>query len=292
MRGQHRVVGFGCTPQDSTVGTTAAGYSTAAATRPGGRVPMVRSGTTSGLSQNVQSTDLLACDKCVLNQVRHMRQLDLALKTWGGRRRGAGRKPRPGRPNVPHRRRDPHVSRCPAHVTLRAISGLQSFRGLLYAPIHRALVAASTPRFRVFQFSVQADHLHLLVEADGPTAFERGVRGLAVRVAKAVNRAIGRRGRVWADRYHARMLQKPREVRNALVYVLNNWRKHVPGARGLDPRSSATWFTGWSSPTKPRAESSPVVAARTWLARVGWRVWGCISIDECPRLERRRRARP
>jgi len=80
----------------------------------------------------------------------------------------------------------------------------------------------------------------LLVEADTPTGFERGVRGLAIRVAKAVNRVLARHGRVWGVRYHARLLRTPREVRNALVYVLNNFRKHFHAARGLDPCSSAT----------------------------------------------------
>ncbi len=62
---------------------------------------------------------------------------------------------------------------------------------------------------------------------------------------REVNRALGRTGKVWADRYHARALTKPREVRNALVYVLNNVKKHRPGFRGLDVCSSAPWFTGW-----------------------------------------------
>src|SRR4030095_7641426 len=121
-----------------------------------------------------------------------------------------------------------------------------------------ALAAASTERFRVLQFSVQADHLHLLVEADEPTGFERGVRGLAIRVAKAVNCALGRRGHVWGDRYHARLLRTPREVRNALVYVLNNFRKHIRGARGLDPRSSARWFDGWRRAVGPVIEPRPI----------------------------------
>jgi hypothetical protein len=145
------------------------------------------------------------------------------------------------------------------------------------------VAAASTDRFRVLQFSVQADHLHLLVEADEPTGFERGVRGVAIRVAKAVNRVLGRRGRVWGDRYHARLLQTPREVRNALVYVLNNFQKHVRGARGLDPRSSARWFDGWSTTVAAAAGRSPVASGRTWLMRVGWRVHGLIGVQETPR---------
>jgi putative transposase len=135
----------------------------------------------------------------------------------------------------------------------------------------------------------QCSTLHLLVEADGPTEFERGVRGLAIRVAKAVNRALGRAGRVWAERYHARLLRTPREVRNALVYILNNFRKHLRGARGLDPCSSARWFNGWRSAPVHTIDASPVAPASTWLARVGWRRHGLIDVDEGPRPARARR---
>jgi len=133
-------------------------------------------------------------------------------------------------------------------------------------------------------------NLHLLIEADEPTAFERGVRGLMIRVAKALNRILGRRGRVWGDRYHARLLRTPREVRNALIYVLANWKKHEPGAHGFDPRSSAAWFDGWKA-TPPLAATRPVARARTWLASVGWRRRGLIDVDESPSSRAGRSAR-
>ena len=213
-----------------------------------------------------------------------MQQLELRPRTWGGRRDGAGRKPAPGRRSVPHRSRAPHHRHYPAHVTLRACAAVPSLRsGRLLLVIQRALAAASTSCFRVLQYSVQGDHLHLLVEADGPTGFERGVRGLAIRVAKAVNRALRRAGSVWGDRYHSRMLRTPREVRNALVYVLNNFKKHFRGARGLDPCSSARWFDGWCSTTERVLDTSPVARPSTWLARVGWRRRGLIDIEESPR---------
>ena len=168
----------------------------------------------------------------------------------GWKRDGAGRKPKASRRAVPHARRSPHDPRCPAHVTLRACSGVPSLRDERLLPTLRtALRAASTARFRVLAFSVQADHLHLLVEADEPTGFVRGMQGLAIRVAKAVNHMLGRAGRVWGDRYHTRVLRTPREVRAAFVYVLNNFRKHVRAAFGLDPYSSARWFDGWATPS-------------------------------------------
>jgi hypothetical protein len=119
----------------------------------------------------------------------------------------------------------------------------------------------------------------LLLEADSPTGFDRGVRGLTVRVAKAVNRALGRHGRVWADRYHARLLRTPREVRNALVYIVNNVRKHVARARGIDPCSSARSFDGWRHPLTA-VHQSPLPRARMWLATIGWRLRGLIDVDE------------
>ena len=87
--------------------------------------------------------------------------------------------------------------------------------------------------FGSLHFSVQSNHVHLMVEARDKAHLSKGMRGLAIRVALAVNRALRRRGRVWSDRYHARALRTPREVRNGLVYVLANWKKHlrVPRAR-------------------------------------------------------------
>ena len=114
--------------------------------------------------------------------------------------------------------------------------------------------------FRICHFSVQGNHIHLLVEATDRQALSRGVQGLAIRMARAVNRTLRRRGRVWADRYHRRDLATPREVRHALTYVLENARKHRPDFRGMDPCSSAV-----------PAARGVVADARTWLLRVGWR---------------------
>jgi hypothetical protein len=91
---------------------------------------------------------------------------------------------------------------------------------------------------------VQSNHLHLLVEAESREALSRGVQGLAVRLARAVNRTLVRCGRVFAGRYHRRDLATPREVRHALVYVLVNHRKHGLRPEAIDSCSSGPWFTG------------------------------------------------
>src|SRR5947208_9262370 len=211
---------------------------------------------------------------------RALQQLTFpAPRTWGGRRAGAGRKPAPGhRPGVPHNKRPLHHAGHPVHVTIRTGPTIGCLRATHVFPGVRSALAASSRRgFRVVHFSVQDDHLHLIVEADDRAALARGVRGLAIRVARAVNRALGRRGAVCADRYHARALTSPRAVRHALVYVLMNRRKHCAGERGLDPCSSAAYFDGWRKPLGTVVSRAPVVRARTWLAAVGWRRHGLID---------------
>jgi REP-associated tyrosine transposase len=215
------------------------------------------------------------------------RPLQLAFpapRTWGGHRPGAGRKPTPGRrPGVPHRPRLPHTSSHPVHVTLRAGPAVHCLRAARVFPaVCAALAVASGPGFRLLQFSVQDDHLHLIVEADDAPAFARGLRGVAIRVARAVNRALGRRAAVWGDRFHARALTTPRAVRHALVYVLMNRHKHHGGEAPLDPCSSAAWFDGWRQPVGRVPGPAPVVPARTWLAAVGWRRHGLLSFEERP----------
>jgi putative transposase len=134
----------------------------------------------------------------------------------------------------------------------------------------------------VVQFSVQRDHVHLIVEAKA-AALALGARGLAIRIALAINRALRRRGPVWGDRYHARPLRTPREMRHGLVYVLMNFRKHRPGDRGvIDPCSSAWWFDGFRERTPRTPDPPPVCRPRTWLARVGWRRRGLLRASERP----------
>src|SRR2546426_3496199 len=214
-----------------------------------------------------------------------------APRTWGGGRAGAGRKPTPGRrPGVAHGARPPHLAAHPVHVTLRSGRAVRCLRAARVFPaVRRALAAASHGGFRVLHFSVQDDHLHLIVEADDLRVLGRGLRGLAIRVARAVNRALGRSGAVWGDRYHARALTSPRAVRNAIVYVLMNRWKHCGEERGLNRCSSALWFNGWRDAVATVPAVAPVVRARTWLAAVGWRRHGLLGIDERPRGDRGRR---
>jgi putative transposase len=165
---------------------------------------------------------------------------------------------------------------------------------VLFLAIRRALSRTGRSWFRVVQFSVQANHVHMIIEAKDNASLSRGMIGLSVRLARAFNAALGRRGAVWSERYHGRALKTPREVRNGLVYVLMNHRKHAAAGRaltgflkGFDVCSSAWWFSGWALPPSVGppwpAETIPVMAAETWLARTGWKRHGLIRFDESPK---------
>ncbi len=185
--------------------------------------------------------------------------------TWGGQRVGAGRKPGVGRKNVPHRARVRHVPAHPVHVVLR--SKVRSLRSqLLFPAVRRALARANRARgdFRIVHFSVQADHVHLIVEADAVRSLSPGVQGLAVRVARAVNRVVSRRGALWGGRYFARDLSSPRAVKHAVRYVLDNFRKHGERVRGdRDPCSSVVYEVRRSG----AHEHVPISVPKTWLGR-------------------------
>ena len=186
---------------------------------------------------------------------------------------------------MPRRARPAHDAAHPVQVTLRTTRAVRCLRSArLFPAIRRALAVSSHAGFRIVHFSVQDHHVHLLVEGETRERLSGGLRGLAIRIARAVNRVLGRRGAVWADLYHARALSTPREVRHSIVYVLTNRKKHDPGATGLDPCSSAGWFDGWRTPPTPRREDPPpVVSPRTWLALVGWRRHGLVGLEERPR---------
>jgi putative transposase len=239
--------------------------------------------------------------------------LDFKRPGRGGARKGAGRKPGP-HPKTPHRARPRHYFGHPVHVTLRAALG--SLRSQLLYPTVRIAISLATrhapERFRIVHFSVQSNHLHLIVEAAERRALSAGVHGLEIRITRYINKLLRRRGSFWADRWHGRALKSPREVRNALVYVLANFRKHSsrPVPPGADPCSSGAWFHGWrvdaqrgsprlgarppplagrSWPVPPTDEKVPVSEPTTWLLREGFLRAGRVRLDEAPRSDRQPR---
>ena len=187
-------------------------------------------------------------------------QLDIKFRSHGGRRAGAGRR-RGAR--VSHDAR-PRFRKLPVHTTLRVRPDVRSLRrpDLFEAVTGAINEGAQRPRFRVVHFSVLGNHLHLIVEADDQQALSRGMQGLGIRMARALNRALRRRGPVFADHYHAHHLRSPTETARAVAYVLGNFRHHF-GDAGLAP--------GFIDPCSSEARFDAVAQPCTWLLTVGLR---------------------
>jgi REP element-mobilizing transposase RayT len=155
----------------------------------------------------------------------------------------------------------------------------------MFACVLQQIRLASARYHRIVHFSVQSNHIHLVVEANDRGRLSQGMKGFGVRVARRLNQLLECRGGVWADRYHARPLATPREVRNVLVYVLRNRAKHG-GAAGADLCSSGSYFDGWkeqpASRTRASPDDRPVALPETWLLNVGWKRLGEIRSDELP----------
>ena len=224
-------------------------------------------------------------------KLRRPKQSEIAFRTWGGRRNGAGRKPKGAKAGVKHARRGSVPRGSCVHVTLRALPDVRRLRGRKPWAAVRAAARTVLQRagFRICELSLMANHVHAIVEATDRTALSRGMNAFCTSLARRLNGALGRTGRFFGDRYHARVLTTPLEVKRALAYVLNNSRRHAAQrgeslARGwLDPYSSARAFTGWRNAepqtgTDPAWHSTPA----TWLLRIGWRRHGLLDIDAIP----------
>ncbi len=198
-----------------------------------------------------------------------------------------------------HRRREHFGMPLPAHVTLRMRADVPSLRNVpIVHEIERTFSRGCARRgFRLVHYSLQTNHAHLVVEARDRDALGRGMKAIGARLARAVNRVAERSGPVLAERYHLRLLPTPKEVRNALRYVLLNARRHAAKAAAvatkavrLDPASSARWFEGWkrkalvTDDAEPAARPArpPVARARTWLLSVGWRRHGLLDPADVP----------
>lgn len=221
----------------------------------------------------------------------------------GGKRPGAGRKPNGAVAMVTHLRRAPHDAAHPLHISMKAVPDMPSLR---QARVVRVIAHAMRQvhdlrqdgEFRIAQFSIQDTHVHLLAEAADARALARGMASLSIRIARAINPVLGRDGKVWQDRYDARELTTPKEVRDALVYVLLGSIKHKPDriAAGrkqpstselVDVRcTSAPWFDGFApaivatlrqTTSQAHLADPPVAPATTALLTTAWRKHGLID---------------
>ena len=194
------------------------------------------------------------------------RQIQTELfKVRGGKHRGAGRRVAPGkRAGVSHKAREKFAKPTAVHATVRMKWGVWNLRARRCRSLIEGALLALRRRggFRVIEFSIQGNHIHLVVEADDSVALSRGMQSLCIRLARSLNRLMKRTGKVFDDHFHSRTLNNPSAVANAIGYVLTNQEHHF-SLQGLDPCSSFALEENRRAELLPR----PV----TWLLRGGWR---------------------
>jgi REP element-mobilizing transposase RayT len=227
-----------------------------------------------------------------------------------------GRPPKAGA-GVSHAKRPELPANAALHITLRVVAEIARARlrtRSAYMAIREAAITVlKHEAFHIVQLSIQGTHVHLLVEAASREALSRGMQAFEISAAKHINAAMSRagtwwerrtgrivarrrKGRVFGDRYHEERITNPAQARNALAYVLNNWRKHREDrgerSRGwhIDPFATGWAFDGW----KERADTPfawkvpdeyrpiPVWLPRSWLLKTGWRKYGLIRTHEVP----------
>ncbi len=222
---------------------------------------------------------------------RRFHQLEFEFRQHGGKRKGAGRKPKNDEPGMPHRQRAKKNRNEPLHVTVSLADGLPSLRRGGALKLVLAALSASSDRhgMRIVHYSIQRDHVHMLVEADDRECVARAMNALLSPLARALNKLWGRRGKVFPERYHDEVISTPTQARNALRYVLQNGKKHgVVAQASIDLCSSAPSFDGWRErPSIAAIPTAPVVAtvapASTWLLATGWRRHGLLDLHELPK---------
>lgn len=239
---------------------------------------------------------------------RHVQQ-DLPLPAANRTRKnkpGAGRPRKSGPKGESHRKRPRFEKLRVIHSTLRLVRGFGSLRKRdTYFAIRRATQAVlGRHDFRIVHLSPEDEHIHVLCEADNHEALWRGMQAFQISAAQHLNQALSkrtgksRRGKVFADRYHPKLVTSPTQARHTLNYVLNNWRRHQqdyrnPEQRGwdIDYMSSAISFAGWKELEQSGArfqynvdpeQRLCVSPPQSWLLGDGWRRAGAISMYSIP----------
>ena len=189
-----------------------------------------------------------------------------------------------------------------AHVTIKLKAGLPSLRkGEALAVVRAAIERVNAgKKIRIVEYSIQSNHVHLIVEAANSADLSAGMASLNTGLGMRLNRVWDRvgQGSVFAERFHLVLVSSPPQMRRALNYVLRNDVHHRLHLKGLDPCSSAPAFAGWeqlqgiASKARTAAAAKRCVSTKpqTWLLRVGWQqvkgAEGLLSTEQWPSIAR------
>ncbi len=153
-------------------------------------------------------------------------------------RKGAGR-PALHDPGIRHTNR-PHIKKpASLHLTIKVKKKKAEIKNKSVLKIlKRAILNARKQGLRVIHFSLEYDHVHLLIEADNNLILGKGMQAFGVTLSKAINRLKKLKGGVYKHRYHFRQISSTRELKIVMNYIFTNGLKHGTAKSILNPFNS------------------------------------------------------
>lgn len=157
-----------------------------------------------------------------------------------------------GRPAI-HDRGIRHIARdeikrsTPLHLTIkinREKAGLKNKSVL--KTLHDSIKKARLIGLRIIHYTLEYDHVHLLVEADNNEILGRGMQSFGISFSKGINKIKKLKGQVFKTRYHFRKLKTPKEIKNAINYILGNALKHKKACSIVNPYNSLVVVSDFS----------------------------------------------
>jgi REP element-mobilizing transposase RayT len=150
------------------------------------------------------------------------------LKLFNKKNAGRPKIPLHKRGYVPHRKREKLPAKTPIHATIKIRSNIvQTLRNkIVFKKISKAILRARVQGLRIIHFTVQKDHLHLLIETHNNKELAKGMQALGISLAKSLKNLTKVKGPIYKERYHLHILKTVQEIKNVKAYILGNAHKH------------------------------------------------------------------
>lgn len=125
------------------------------------------------------------------------------------------------------------------HLTIKVRENKADIKSIkLLKALHHAIKRARLMKLKIIHYTLEYNHVHLLVEADTHHALHRGMQAFGISFSKAINKTKRLKGTVYKHRYHFRQICSSRELKNVLHYIFHNGIKHGRTSSLIDPFNS------------------------------------------------------
>lgn len=155
---------------------------------------------------------------------------------------------RAGRPAI-HDKGIRHIAReiikksTSLHLTIKVRENKADIKNKQVLKIlHYAIRRSRIKGLRIIHYTLEYNHIHLLVEAADKQTVHQGMQSFGITFAKKINAIKRLKGTVYKHRYHLRKINSPRELKNVLYYIFNNGIHHKRTSTVLDPYNTLPAF--------------------------------------------------